>query len=542
MKHICAYSIFLVLFLASSCKNKEKLGVEERNDVKEVFELTSAKQIQDYFIKIDSTSAEYGSPLYSFYSENDFQPVWNSRELREDLFRNIETIEKEGLYAEDYNLESLKNTLSNLDEISEKKRFDLEILLTQSYFTLAHDLYYGKLDPKKIFEIWGIDRDTIDLSQSLKTALKAEAISKELEKLKPTSPIYYSLKRNLQDYKNLANKKDSLQLIPSGKIVRPGDKEPRIPLVKTRLKNLGYFKETSDSIEDNFTSELQDAIKNFQEDHLLEIDGLIGNNTIKNLNYSAEDRYHQLLVNLERWRWFPRNLGEHYILINIPEYHLSVVKEGDTVARHDVMVGVQARETPVFSDHIDYVVYNPTWTIPPTIKKNDVIPGARKNLGYLADRNIEVYQGGNKLDPQNIDWSSNAPYNFTYRQEAGPSNPLGRVKIIYPNKYLIYLHDTPSRDLFSKNSRARSSGCVRVQGALDLAEYLLDDQKKYDHDEIEEILASGKTKEIKVKKDVSVHHLYWTAVVKDKNLQFVDDVYDQDEKIWKLLQPTNLKK
>ena len=542
MKHFNAYYIFLVLLFIFSCKNKEKPGVEERNEVKEVAALTSTDKLRSYFSKIDSTSAEFNTSLYSFYTENDFKPVWNSRELREDLFRNIESIEKEGLLAEDYNLQALQSTLSRLDETTAANRFDLEVLLTKSYFQLAHDLYFGKLNPSEIFEIWGIERDSLDYNRSLKTALKEGSISEELEKLKPNSAIYIALKKNLGEFKNSAEKNDSFPNIPSGKILRPGDEDSRISLVKERLKTLGYFKGEMDSISPDFSTELEESIKNFQEDHILEIDGLIGNNTIKNLNYSKADRYHQLLVNLERWRWFPRDFGNHYILVNIPEYHLSVVKDGDTISTHKVMVGVKARETPVFSDHIAYVVYNPTWTIPPTIKKNDVIPGARRNISYLRDRHIEVYSGGNKMDPAHIDWSSNVPYNYTYRQEAGPANPLGRVKIIYPNKYLIYLHDTPSRNLFSKNFRARSSGCVRVQGALDLATYLLNDQKKYNKEKIEEILTSGKTTDIQVKKDVNVFHLYWTATIQNGVLQFVDDVYEQDEKIWKLLEPKNSEK
>ena len=277
---------------------------------------------------------------------------------------------------------------------------------------------------------------------------------------------------------------------------------------------------------------MQEAIKKLQLDNGLLADGIIGNSTIKLLNIDYKDRYNQILANLERWRWYPRNLGQHYILINIAGFHLDLVKDDKILRSHKIVVGRPARKTPIFSEEIKYIVFNPTWTVPPTIKRRDVIPGARKNPSYLANKHLNVYDSkGNRLKPSEVDWSSSAVYSYTYIQNAESTNPLGVVKIAYPNKYIIYLHDTPSKSLFERNSRALSSGCIRVEDALDLALYLLGDQPDYSSEKTQEIINSGKTKEVKVNQRVKVYHLYWTAWMENEKPQFTEDIYNYDQKI-----------
>ena len=261
-------------------------------------------------------------------------------------------------------------------------------------------------------------------------------------------------------------------------------------------------------------------------------DGIIGNTTLKEMNMNKEDRYNQILVNLERWRWYPRNLGEHYILINIPQYKLAVVKDGDTIRNHDVIAGTRNRQTPIFSDKLDHIVLNPTWTLPPTIKAEDVIPKAKSDASYFLKNNMTVSSPqGEAVDPSAVDWSSSEAQNYTITQKAGPTNPLGRVKIMYPNQYSIYLHDTPGQSLFDQSERAVSSGCVRVQGALDLASYVTNQETSTNEDDFDEILASGETTSLKIDQPIDVYHFYWTAWQEDGQTVFSEDVYDMDQKI-----------
>ena len=539
-------SITLLIFcclILWSCKDEGSTpGIEERNEVVEIAELTRAGRIEDY-LEESSDSLYNREAVSNFYEENDYEPVWNSRELRENLFRNIENIEAEGLFFEDYHGEKLQNLFRSLNSNSDEANTSLEVLLTDASLKLIDHLATGKLNPEEIYEIWGTPLNKIDPKGLLKKAISEENIQMAFDSVRQDHLVYHRLKKALNQFKKSGISEDSTTHIPSGKLIRPGETDKRITFVKKRLAELGYYQGSLDSLQLEYDEEIQEAVKAFQREHGIQIDGLLGNSTISNLNLTRRDRYHQILVNLERWRWYPRNLGEHYIIINIPDYKLSVVKNGDTIRSHKTMVGTEARKTPVFSDEVAYIVYNPTWTIPPTIKKNDVIPGAARDLNYLKNRDIKIYdRNGKNINPSEVNWSSPEARNYTYRQRAGSSNPLGLVKIIYPNEYMIYLHDTPSKNLFEKNARAQSSGCVRVQDALDLAEYLLSDQEKFDNENIREIISSGKTTEIPVKQAVKVHHFYWTASYEKDTIRFIDDIYNLDKQLWESLQPeTNIK-
>src|SRR5690606_23786092 len=284
------------------------------------------------------------------------------------------------------------------------------------------------------------------------------------------------------------------------------------------------------------TEELEVAVKKFQEEKGLQADGKIGNSTLKELNLDNSDLYNKILVNLERWRWYPRDLGDHYIMVNVADFKLAVVKEGDTVRTHNVIAGSKERQTPVFTDTLEYIVINPQWNIPPTIQKEDIVPKASRNPSYLASNNISVTApNGDALDPGSIDWTSSEVKNYRFSQSSGPSNPLGRVKIIYPNKYLIYLHDTPSKALFNRADRAESSGCVRVENAIDLAAYVVENQDSWDLEQIQKQIASGETKHVKIKRPIQVHHLYWTAWRGLEKTYFADDVYDLDKEVYEAL-------
>ena len=532
--------IICLLFAGCKDEKKEAAGIEERHEVEEITQLTDSGEIEDFFDDSPEESQEISNlkEAASFYEANDYAPVWSNRELREDLFRQIENIEEEGLFFEDYHGEQLQKLLSTIDSNTEEENTFLEILLTDSFFRLSKDLATGKLNPKDIYEIWGTPLNQIDVKELLNKAIAEGNVQAALESVKPDHIVYQGLKKALKEFKKADWRNAPATRIESGKLIRPGESDPRIFSVTKRLSELGYYKGKIDSTNIRFNDSIQHALKEFQRDHDLQIDALLGETTIKNLNYTKEDRLHQILVNLERWRWYPRDLGEHYIIVNIPNYELSVVKNGDTIRTHKTMVGTQVRRTPVFSDQIGYIIYNPTWTIPPTIKKNDVIPGASRDIDYLRKKNILVYDDrGNTIDPSGIDWSSSKARSYTYRQPAGATNPLGLVKIIYPNEYMIYLHDTPSKKLFENNARAQSSGCVRVDDALGLAAYLLGDNKAYDQQKIENILKSGKTTEIAVTQPVKVHHFYWTAFQQKDTTRFIDDIYGLDQKLWELLKP-----
>jgi murein L,D-transpeptidase YcbB/YkuD len=317
--------------------------------------------------------------------------------------------------------------------------------------------------------------------------------------------------------------------IPKGEPLKPGKKDPRVPKITKRLKQLGMLDEAYFPKDSTYDEKLQEAIKKFQKEKGLATDEILGNSTIKELNMDAKARYWQILANLERWRWYPRDLGNHYVLINIPNYKLSVVKNGNVMRSHNVIAGDPQHHTPVFSDSIQYIVINPEWNIPSSIRDNEIIPQIRKNPNYLQSRNMYVTDGsGNRVDPGTVDWAGGEGQNYRIVQGSGASNSLGHLKIIYPNQYSIYLHDTPAKAIFDQNIRAESHGCVRVEKVIELAAYILKDQNEWNVERIKETIATGKTQKVKVTQPILVHHFYWTAWREDGGTVFINDIYGLD--------------
>ena len=537
--------ILLGILMLASCKNEPNRapGIETSvSEQKEINELTSSEFVKAAFEK-SSDSSSIGNmalknftAISEFYQSRDYQPVWNDRGLREDLFRSIEAAPEEGLNSEDYHHSYLEQALAHLADLDEEELGLTEIILTDAFFRLSSHIEAGKVNPKDLYGIWDVEVNEPNPAQLLNTAVAQNNLQKVLDSIKPKHSVYLGLKKSLKDYRELAASEDSLIKIEEGESIKPGEEDPRLKSIARRLQQLGYYKEFSADSVLVYNEDFQKEVERFQRQYGIEGDAVIGKGTIENLNRSAKDRYLQILANLERWRWYPRDLGEHYIIVNIPNYRLHIVKDGDTIASHRTMVGTEARKTPVFSDEIEHIVYNPTWTVPPTIKKNDVLPSARKDASYFAKKNMSVFDGsGNRVDPMQVDWKNGKAAGYTIRQEAGAANPLGRVKIIYPNPHMIYLHDTPSKKLFERDSRAQSSGCVRVDDAIGLSKYLLSNNPKYTDEEVEKIINSGRTTTIKVTQPVRVHHLYWTAWRENDSTFFAYDVYKHDQRLAELL-------
>ncbi|MBZ9632053.1 L,D-transpeptidase family protein [Salegentibacter sp. LM13S] len=544
MKFFKFLMLFAFVFFISCGDDKDrKPGIETaKEEEAEVIEkLASAELIAKKFPgvlnSVGTIDLQHANLLDSIYSKRDYTPIWTERALREDLYRSIERATEDGLEPKDYHLSYLKNSLTNLSELDDEERSLTEIILTDAFFALASDYNSGKLNPAEIYDIWGVESNKIDLPGLLDYGVRQKNILAAIDSVVPKHEVYKGLKRSLKEYRKLArNQEDPTFVSEEGESIKADEKDERIPNIKQRLKELGYWQQEIVDSAITYEKPLQEAVKKFQEKYGIETDGVIGGGTIKTLNKTYQERLEQILVNLERWRWYPKNLGDQHIVVNIANYRLHFVRNGDTVATHRTMVGTEARKTPVFSEEIEHIVYNPTWTIPPTIKRKDVIPSAAKDPDYISKKNYSIFdRSGNRLSTSEVNWSSSEVKGYTFRQEAGPANPLGLVKIIYPNKYMIYLHDTPSKSLFNKNLRAQSSGCVRVQDVLDLAKMLLSDQPEYDEEKIKEILDSGKTTTIKITQKVKVHHLYWTAWNENGSTHFAEDVYKRDAAIYKLL-------
>jgi murein L,D-transpeptidase YcbB/YkuD len=276
-------------------------------------------------------------------------------------------------------------------------------------------------------------------------------------------------------------------------------------------------------------------VKQFQNRHGLAPDGIVGSKTRAALNVSVQQRIRQVELNLERWRWLPNDLGDRFIAVNTADYSLKVVENGRKIIDMRVVVGRPARQTPVFSAKMTYLVLNPYWNVPYTIAVKDILPKLDEGVDYLISQGIRVFSDWSKdateLNPEQIDWASYGRSNFPFRlrQDPGKKNALGQIKFMFPNKFAVYLHDTPQRSLFQKIQRGFSSGCIRVENARMLASYLLSAEDRWTPEVLLAALASGHRQVVRVPQPILVHLLYMTAWIDDRGvLQFREDIYHRD--------------
>lgn len=488
-----------------------------------------------------------------FYERRGYDPVWLDSKgqllpIVNDLVNSIASADYEGLNSDNYHLGQIRYFI---DEIANSSRIinpdyltravSLELLLTDGFLILGSHYLAGRVNPQTFDPEWFANQREADMAQVLQNAIDSSSVSKSLNSLLPQQEGYRILKEKLQQFVQL-NESNKLIPVPGTVKLQINDKNDRVILLCNILKLYGDLKsDTRDSL-DSFDSDLESAVKTFQTRHGLEADGVVGKATLKALNTPLEDHIDQIKINMERWRWLPQNFGKRYVIINIANFELKVVENNENLMTKKIIVGRDYRRTPVFSDKISYLVFNPSWHIPFNLAVKDILPLARKNPEYFAQKKIKIFQGQGinqkEIDPKTIDWFSYSASRFPFqlRQEPGAENALGVVKFMLPNQFNVYLHDTPAKELFSKTERAFSSGCIRIQNPLDLAEYLLSDNKGWSKDKIAEVIKVIEETTVKLTNPIPVHILYWTAWV-DKlgAMQFRNDIYGRDELLLKAL-------
>jgi len=341
----------------------------------------------------------------------------------------------------------------------------------------------------------------------------------------------------LLKYQNI-KKSGSWHTVPAGSKIRKGDAGKRIAALRLRLMASNDLEDPNNGNPEYFDDALEDGVKRFQARHGLKVDGIVGFNTLSALNVSLEDRIQQIKLNMERWRWLPQDLGARYILVNTADFRLKVIENEQTLKTIRAIVGKKDRPTPMLSRKMIYLELNPYWNIPHKIALNDILPCIKKDPDYLMDKGIRIFENwtadAKELNPGSIDWDRIGKDNFIYklRQDPKSSNALGRVKFMFPNEFSIYLHDTPSRELFDRTKRAFSSGCVRVEKPMELAAYLLSDNPKWDLQELIAAVDSKKTRAISLPSPINIHILYWTAWVDNDGItQFRENIYGRDRQL-----------
>ncbi|MDD3723099.1 MAG: L,D-transpeptidase family protein [Lutibacter sp.] len=521
-----AISVFFLMFLLlTSCKEKVPPKIVPIPKI----EITEAGKI----IPIDSAkiASIKDSSVMAFYNAVQNKTIWMADSTRIKIISLFNHVQDDGLFPKDFDLKKIQKSEENIDNLSDSELVDYDILLTENLSFYVQKVSKGSLNPSKLYSNWELKENEIDFKALLLNFQKKDSFDYAVNSASPNHLVYKRLKVALKIINALP--KDNLKKIEiKNKIVLNDSNEAMIEI----KKKLMYWKDLKslDSITPIYDEDTELAVKKFQIRHGLGVDGVIGGGTVQALNFTKEDRKKQIIANMERWRWFPRIFEPEYLIINIPDYSLHVVKNSDTIRVHRVIIGKPARKTPVLSSKLTHIIFNPTWTVPPTILRNDVVPAASRNRNYFSNKKITIYDSNNqKVSADN--WNINSARSYRYVQSPGASNSLGLVKFTFPNRFTVYLHDTNTRGFFDKDIRALSSGCVRVQNPFELTEYLLDDPEKWNLEKINEAINTGKTLQVQIKKDVYVHILYWTAWSENGTLQFRDDLYNLDVDLYKKL-------
>lgn len=419
------------------------------------------------------------------------------------------------------------------------------VVMTDTFLNSGFHLATGNMDPNNVFDQWLAGKESVPIIDALiGLFLENDFVEKAFRFLVSPNPNYWRMVK-AGDWLKKVQDAGGWPIIPEGKLLRPGDISSRVIPLKRRLEIECYLPHGSYHKQSLFDNNLVEAVKSFQANHGLEIDGIVGPDTLEALNVSAGERRKQILINLERWRWLPQNLGDRHIRVNIAAFSLDAVNRGKQSLSMRVIVGKDYQKTPLFSQKMAYVEFNPYWNVPRSIVEEELLPKFKTDPGYMIKNHYELVAGWNPdspvINPGDVEWETIHAKNFRWRirQLPGPWNAMGQVKFMFPNEFNVYLHDTSScsRNLFQKADRALSHGCIRIEKPVDLAVFLLGSSPGWNRKRIEDIIENGDPISVPVPGRFMVHVLYYTAWIgKDGKVNYRKDIYGRDAILWESLQ------
>jgi L,D-transpeptidase YcbB len=472
--------------------------------------------------------------LYFLYGARHFDPVWLSQQgtgpavlspAAAKIVSLFEAAESEGLRPSDYLTADLDLDAAQGDPA---RLAALETAFSAATLRYAIHLYTGRLDPRQVNPLLDIAPKTLDGAALLTELAGSNDPAAVLSKLDPTHPEFVALKAALASFGE--SQSDAPQQIAAGPTLKPGMSDPRVPALRARFEL-----PAADGMV--YDDSLVQAVKAFQNSLNLETDGIMGPATLAAVNGGVPVTREDIIANMERWRWMPRDLGAFNVFVNIPEFRLVISRDGVPEYTTRVVVGTVKNQTPIFSDNIRHIVVNPYWNVPSSIVKGEIAPAVLRNPGYIDSHNYDLLYEGNPVSPWQVNWSmvSTDYFPFKVRQRPGDSNALGQIKFLFPNKHDVYLHDTPSKALFGKDFRAFSHGCVRVQNPMEFADALLANETTISRASLEAMFGPNE-RWVNPDHQIPVHLAYFTLRVEaDGTLRNFGDVYGHNAEVIRAL-------
>ena len=547
-----AAALAVTLILAAACNSGDKSSGTASNTIDQTWspeKLTSVKGVPATAIEAALKKRLDGAPpakisdrqwgrakrLYRQYGNN---PLWlKSDGLHENrtfaLANSVLQAEQDGLRMDAYPIGALAQAIATVQQTAAPTADQLvnaEVLLTASFSALGGDYLTGQVDPRTVAQSWHIDPQEENVDSALARSLRNTALDKSIATMRPQDPDYAALRKELDRFQRITVK-GGWPAVPAGEAAKPGERmaPARVAALRQRLSIEGIIppaaaqapstpgsRTTTASAQSAvYDAGLAGAVAEFQSRHGIAVDSMLGAETLTSLNESAAYRTAQIAANLERLRWLPRTFGNRYIYVNVPAFRLEAYDGGQKALDMKVIVGqdFEDKATPVFSDSMEVVVFRPYWNVTPDIAAKEIFPKMNADPGYLAANNYELYKEGGAT---------------RVRQKPGEKNSLGLVKFLFPNDFNIYLHDTPNQELFDKDVRAFSHGCIRVEKPSELAQWVLGwDAARVDA----RMKGTSDNQQTRLPKKLPVYITYGTAYIRDGRLYFGNDLYDRDDKL-----------
>jgi len=525
--------LFLALLVSSPAASQTQVGSNDS------IQYLSEQLLLGSEVRVADAALAASNIIPEFYSRREFTPAWADADQIDEFVGLIGRAYEEGLNPNDYlhvELSSLVHDYrQNPDDADLKGKLD--VLLTESLSRYGNHLIYGKVDPAQLDENWNWLRssDGQDPVALVQQAIDSDSITAFINNFLDRGSLYQRMKAMLAEYRSLKDT-GGWPLIDTGPTLKLGMEDDRIMVIRKRLAVTGDLPGSEDNQSRMFDKALEQGVTAFQDRHNLDADGAIGARTLAAMNVTVDERIDQIRVNLERLRWVVRDIEDEFVVTNIASFQTFLVRNREVIWTGRSQVGRFYRQTPVFKAKIKYLQFNPTWTVPPGILRNDILPAVQKDVGYLAAKEMDLIDRDGKIvDPATVDWSRYGagrlpPYQFV--QRPGPANALGRVKFIFPNSHFVFLHDTPSKALFDRTERTFSSGCIRVENPFVFAELLLNNPGKWNSDSIQKLLDNEKPQNVFLDEPLTVMLLYGTVGLSDMRLvRFYGDIYQRDARV-----------